>query len=244
MSRYKHLASVSLVSVFASLFLFAGSASAATLEKPLPLREAEKVIEKQEKKVTEKTKVLGATAQSVQELAQKKEELAKKLEEEKKAIEELNRKIAEKKAAAEAQAAQAAAQAAEAERQRVQQARSVWVAPAYTPAPAPVRVAGNYPGNGYVPGQCTWYVKNRRPDLPNNLGNANMWYSNAAARGFAVGSAPRVGAVATTTAGPYGHLAYVESVSGNMVTVSEMNWGGPYRMNTRTVPASTFLYIY
>jgi surface antigen len=80
-----------------------------------------------------------------------------------------------------------------------------------------------------------------RPDLPNNLGNANTWVSRAAAQGLATGSAPRVGAV-----GQQGmHVVYVEAVNGDgTVTISEMNHAGLYVRTVRTVPASTFMYIY
>jgi surface antigen len=96
-------------------------------------------------------------------------------------------------------------------------------------------------GNGYVAGYCTWYVKNKRPDLPNNLGNAATWVSRAAAQGLATGSSPAVGAV-----GQRGnHVVYVESVnSDGTVTISEMNHKGLYVMTTRTLPASYFSYIY
>lgn len=106
--------------------------------------------------------------------------------------------------------------------------------------------APNSAGNNYAAGNCTWYAKSRRPDLPNSMGNANMWYYSAAAQGFNVGLKAKVGAVATTTEGWAGHVAYVEKVSrdGSMVTISEMNYGGLYQMNTRTVPASDFKYIY
>ena len=103
---------------------------------------------------------------------------------------------------------------------------------------------GPVAGNTYSAGYCTWYVKNRRPDLPNNLGNANTWYSRAAAQGMAVGSTPRAGAVGTTTRGDLGHVVYVESVNGNTVTISEMNYSGLYSQRTTTAPASDFLYIY
>lgn len=104
---------------------------------------------------------------------------------------------------------------------------------------------GSTSGNTYSPGYCTWYVKNRRPDLPNNLGNANTWQSRAAAQGLPTGSTPRAGAVGTTTGGDLGHVVYVESVNGDgTVTISEMNYRGLYSMNTRTVSASSFLYIY
>jgi surface antigen len=100
---------------------------------------------------------------------------------------------------------------------------------------------GSVAGNTYTPGYCTWYAKNRRPDLPNNLGNANTWVSRAAAQGIATGATPRVGAI-----GQQGmHVVYVESVnSDRTVTVSEMNYGGLYKISSRTVPASTFYYIY
>lgn len=96
-------------------------------------------------------------------------------------------------------------------------------------------------GNTYGYGYCTWYVKNRRPDMPNNLGNANTWVARAAAQGLATGSTPRAGAV-----GQQGmHVVYVESVNDDgTVTISEMNHVGWNVVNQRTVPASYFQYIY
>lgn len=100
-------------------------------------------------------------------------------------------------------------------------------------------------GNTYSYGYCTWYVKNRRPDIPNGLGNANMWLHNARAMGLPTGSEPRAGAVAQTSAGPLGHVAIVESVNGDgTVTISEMNYRGWNVVNQRTVAASNFNYIY
>lgn len=80
-----------------------------------------------------------------------------------------------------------------------------------------------------------------RPDLPNNLGNADTWVARAAAQGIPTGSAPRVGAI-----GQQGmHVVYVQSVNGNgTVTISEMNYQGLYIISTRTVPANSFMYIY
>ncbi len=107
-------------------------------------------------------------------------------------------------------------------------------------------LSGSFIGNGnsYPRGQCTWYVASRR-SVPNNLGNANSWYYNAQASGFGVGRKPVTGAIAWTAAGYYGHLAYVEGVSGDMVTVTEMNYNGNWnRVTRRTVPVSDFLYIY
>lgn len=116
-----------------------------------------------------------------------------------------------------------------------------------TPATAsPGIVSRGYNGgNTYDAGYCTWYVKNRRPDLPNNLGNANTWYYRAAAQGLPVGSTPRAGAVGTTTAGDLGHVVYVERVNGDgTILISEMNYAGLYSQRTRTANAGEFLYIY
>lgn len=110
----------------------------------------------------------------------------------------------------------------------------------------PVNVAPGGP-NSYAYGYCTYYVALKRA-IPSSWGNANAWYSNAQRGGYAVGNMPRPGAIAWTPAGYYGHVAYVESVKGGMVTVSEMNYYGPgggwNRISSRTVPASSFKYIY
>lgn len=96
-------------------------------------------------------------------------------------------------------------------------------------------------GNGYDAGNCTWYAKSKRPDLPNNLGNADTWASSAAAQGFETGSSPKVGAV-----GQQGmHVVYVEKVHPNgTVSISEMNYTGFGVVSNRTVAASNFIYIY
>lgn len=116
------------------------------------------------------------------------------------------------------------------------------VQPKSNAAPANIPISrGGSVGNTYSPGYCTWYAKNMRPDLPNNLGNANTWVARAAAQGIATGSAPRVGAI-----GQQGmHVVYVQSVNGDgTVTISEMNYKGFGVISTRTVPAGTFQYIY
>jgi surface antigen len=107
-------------------------------------------------------------------------------------------------------------------------------------APSRQVARGSSAGNTYAPGYCTWYVKSRRPDIPNRMGNASSWVSSARSQGFATGSAPQVGAVAQSG----NHVAYVEAVNGNTVTVSEMNWVGLYVTSTRTTSAGSFTYIY
>lgn len=126
------------------------------------------------------------------------------------------------------------------------------VAPvAYAAQPAQVAAApvasshaprGSSAGNTYAQGYCTWYVKNMRGDLPNQLGNGGSWSANAAAQGFKTGSKARAGAVAETA----GHVAYVDSVNSNgTINISEMNYaGGIGQVNNRTVSAKNFHYIY
>lgn len=100
---------------------------------------------------------------------------------------------------------------------------------------------GSASGNGYGYGYCTYYAKQRRPDLPNNLGNANTWTARAAAQGIPTGSAPRVGAI-----GQQGmHVVYVEAVNGDgTIRVSEMNYAGRSVTSSRTAAAGSFQYIY
>lgn len=122
----------------------------------------------------------------------------------------------------------------------------VIVAPTPTiPAQAtsqPFIARGAVSGNSYEPGQCTWYVKNKRPDLPNDLGNASSWIYAAQAHGLSTGSVPRVGAVGQSG----GHVVYVESVnSDGSVNISDMNgrWV-PWEIGHYTYPASKYTYIY
>lgn len=96
-------------------------------------------------------------------------------------------------------------------------------------------------GNTYAYGWCTWYAKQMRSDLPNNLGNGGRWVANAAAMGLPTGTTPRVGAIAEEP----GHVAYVEAVHGGMITISEMGYNYKAgQFNRRTVPASNYRYIY
>lgn len=100
-------------------------------------------------------------------------------------------------------------------------------------------------GNTYALGNCTWYAKSRRPDLPNSLGNANTWYSRAAAQGFKTGREARTNAVGVSFGGYYGHVVYVEKWLGNgRIIISEMNVNGLYSMQTREASESEFVYIY
>ncbi len=96
--------------------------------------------------------------------------------------------------------------------------------------------AGN--GHGFPYGYCTWYVAQKRY-VPWS-GNAGTWLYHAKAGGYATGRTPKVGAIMVTTENRYyGHVAYVEKVSGDTITVSEMNYVGFAKRSTRTLSASS-----
>ncbi len=102
-------------------------------------------------------------------------------------------------------------------------------------------------GNTYPYGQCTWYGKHRRPDIPNAFGNAGEWYANAQAIGMKTGTTPEPGALAITyrTGGVYGHVAIVEEVRGDTLIVSDMNYVPGAITENRTSHVSNWLgYIY
>lgn len=93
-------------------------------------------------------------------------------------------------------------------------------------------------GHRFPYGYCTWYVAQKRY-VPWG-GNAGTWLYHAKAAGYATGRAPRVGAIVVTTENRYyGHVALVEKVSGDTITVSEMNYVGYAKRSTRTLSASS-----
>lgn len=79
--------------------------------------------------------------------------------------------------------------------------------------------------NGYPYGWCTYYVATRRY-VPSSWGNARSWLSSAKRAGYATGSEPAAGAIVVTSESGWGHVAYVESVDGGTITISEMNYEG------------------
>lgn len=97
-------------------------------------------------------------------------------------------------------------------------------------------------GNSYEPGQCVWYIKNKRADIPNNWGDASAWLGNAQRQGWPTGTTPVVGAVGWTS----GHVVYIEAVnSDGTVTYSDMNGRFvAWEIGGGTVPASKYVYIY
>ncbi len=93
-------------------------------------------------------------------------------------------------------------------------------------------------------GNCTWWAWhmaccNWGVDVPPR-GNANTWAGSLAAGGYYLSSWPAVGRIACRNSGTYGHVAWVTGVSGDYVTVSEMNCWGNYGARTYTYHKSYF----
>ena len=95
--------------------------------------------------------------------------------------------------------------------------------------------------NPYSYGYCTAWAWSQRPDLPNNLGNANSWAVRAAAQGFTVSDSPTVGSVGV--AKNYMHVVIITGIHDGMVDISEQNYVGWGIVSTRTTAISEFTYI-
>lgn len=123
--------------------------------------------------------------------------------------------------------------------------------------------ANDYPYGGSCSGvdpwnfykcQCTSFVAYRINDRKgihftnqykgNHWGNANSWDEAARASGVTINSTPKAGAIAQSNAGNYGHVAWVQSVSGSSVTIEEYNYVHTEGYSTRTLAKSTFNYIH
>lgn len=75
--------------------------------------------------------------------------------------------------------------------------------------------------------------------------NANQWPGKADKYGIPRGSTPKVGSVAVMMSGYYGHVAWVEAVNGNTITVSDYNRDMKGNYSLYTTSASAFdTYIY
>lgn len=92
-----------------------------------------------------------------------------------------------------------------------------------------------------------WRVHQAYGNMPywGGYGNANQWPGNARAAGIPTGNVPRVGSVAVMSGGYYGHVAWVEAVDGDTITVSQYNWGIRGEYSQMTISAGAFdTYIY
>ncbi|MBQ4530953.1 MAG: GBS Bsp-like repeat-containing protein [Lachnospiraceae bacterium] len=94
-----------------------------------------------------------------------------------------------------------------------------------------IALANPYSGGN---SNCTWYVWQRANDkigvqLP-GWGNAGTWYESAKNAGYSVGTEPKADSVVVYSNSYVGHVAYVESVNGSQIYVSE---GGYYTNGTK-----------
>jgi len=127
--------------------------------------------------------------------------------------------------------------------------------------PAPVQASNTVtrsyttgPGTGksriFPYGQCTWYVAQKR--IVTWSGHAKSWLVNSRAVGYKTGSTAQARSIVVLTEGGwlgrrYGHVAYVESVNNDWVTISEMNYNCFACKSVRTLKASDWRirgYIY
>jgi surface antigen len=95
---------------------------------------------------------------------------------------------------------------------------------------SPVSYSTPYLANHAAPGQCVWYVMERRPELRVLYGNAKDLIWAAQKAGLATGYAPRFNAVVVFQPGVqgansvYGHVAIVEWINSNgSFSILEMN---------------------
>jgi len=93
-----------------------------------------------------------------------------------------------------------------------------------------------------------WKVANSGRFMPfwGGVGNANQWPGDARAAGIAVDGNPKVGDVAISMAGSFGHAMYVEGVNGDgTITVSQYNagWDGLYSVGKRYSAGLLFIHF-
>lgn len=100
--------------------------------------------------------------------------------------------------------------------------------------------------------QCVSYtawrvaVSGRHMPYWGGHGNAKLWDDNARAAGIPVDTKPKVGDIAVSNAGTYGHVMYVEAVhSDGTITVSQYNasWDGNYSMVRKAVTNLVFIHF-
>lgn len=101
-------------------------------------------------------------------------------------------------------------------------------------------------GHRFPYGYCTWYVAQKRY-VPWG-GNAGTWLYNSRAFGYKTGKTPSVGSIVVTTENRYyGHVALVEKVTKDAITVSEMNYTGWGKKSVRQLARNSRVikgYIY
>lgn len=80
--------------------------------------------------------------------------------------------------------------------------------------------------NGII-GQCVWYARCRAIEKcgysTGIVGNANVWYSSAKAKGLKLSTEPVSNSIACFNSGTYGHVIFVECVDSGKVYYTEAN---------------------
>ena len=106
-------------------------------------------------------------------------------------------------------------------------------------------------GNRYAGGNCTWFAFERRAALGRPIGglwgNASLWASSASRAGYVVNKTPAPGAIFQYGGGygGYGHVGVVDSVDGEYLYVTDMNYAGYNVVTSRKIPlSSTGHYTY
>ncbi|PID32496.1 hypothetical protein CR970_00275 [Candidatus Saccharibacteria bacterium] len=91
-----------------------------------------------------------------------------------------------------------------------------------------------------------WKVHQTHGNMPywGGVGNANQWPRNARRAGIPTGTEPRVGSVAISMSGYYGHAMWVEQVNGHMIYVSQYNWDLRGHYSEMWLDGRNFTYIY
>lgn len=92
--------------------------------------------------------------------------------------------------------------------------------------------------------QCTSFAAFRLSsvngfEIPGAYGNANEWGYRARREGYRVDSVPTIGSIAWSTAGGYGHVAWVSNVMGDNIEIEEYNYGYTGSYNKRSIKANT-----
>jgi len=93
-----------------------------------------------------------------------------------------------------------------------------------------------------------WKVASSGRYMPywGGIGNAKQWDDNARAAGIPVDGNPRVGDVAISNTGMYGHAMYVEAVNGDgtiYVSQYNANWSGSYSEAKISVAGLAFIHF-
>ncbi|HFH1957554.1 TPA: choline binding-anchored murein hydrolase CbpD [Streptococcus pneumoniae] len=92
--------------------------------------------------------------------------------------------------------------------------------------------------------QCTSFVAFRLSnvngfEIPAAYGNANEWGHRARREGYRVDNTPTICSITWSTAGTYGHVAWVSNVMGDQIEIEEYNYGYTESYNKRVIKANT-----